>query len=276
LQAARAQVTPALGRIVQVLKGEITVHTYIAPAASFLVTSHIIETPNSLVIIDAQLLQTAASEVLAYAQSLGKPIDRLILSHEHPDHWAGANIFEGIPFVSTATTAANVQANIDGGGVAQLAGIIGENEVPATPRAPEGSLEAGTLTIDGVSMEIEVYDSAEAPQQITIRLPDQGVVVLQDLLFTNAHFFPGVDRVNWISILRSIQADGEFDTLLSGHGLPTSAGELAQAIRYLSFADQTAAEAENAQQVIDALTAEFPGYEVEGVLGFWNNFITGN
>jgi glyoxylase-like metal-dependent hydrolase (beta-lactamase superfamily II) len=271
----RAAQTPAtmIGRIVQVLKGDVTVHTYIAPAASFLVTSHIIETPNQLVVVDAQFLQTAAREVRAYAESLGKPIDRVIVSHQHPDHWSGTNIFEGVPVVSTAAVAAGIQADIDGGGVQQRVALVGESEVPATPLVPEGSLEAGALTIDGLTINVEVVGAAEAPEQVVLRLPDQGVIVLQDLLYSNAHFFPGMDRANWVSVLEGLRAEGGFDTLLAGHGLPTSAGELTQAIQYLTFASDVAANATSADEVVAALTAQYPGYEVEGILQFWGLFI---
>jgi glyoxylase-like metal-dependent hydrolase (beta-lactamase superfamily II) len=269
---ARAQ-SSMIGRIVQTLKGDVTIHTYIAPPASFLVTSHIIETPNQLIVVDTQFLQTAARDVLAYAEGLGKPIERVILSHAHPDHSSGGNIFADAPFVTTAPIAEGVQADIDAGGVQQRAELVGESEVPAEPRLPEASLEAGTFAVDGVTFDVQVYDNAEAPQQIVLRLPDHGVVVAQDLVYTNGHAFPGVDRQNWISILEGLRAAGDFDTLLSGHGMPTSPGELTQMIRYLSLADELAGSATSADDVISALTAEYPGYEVEGILQFWGLFI---
>ncbi len=269
---ARAQ-SSMIGRIVQTLKGDVTVHTYIAPPTSFLVTSHIVETPNQLVIVDTQFLQTAARDVLAYAESLGKPIERVILSHQHPDHSSGGNIFAGIPFVTTPAIAEGVQADLDAGGVQQRAGLVGESEVPAEPRVPEASFEAGTFEVDGVTFDAQVYDNAEAPQQIVLRLPDHGIVVAQDLVYTNGHAFPGTDRQNWISILSELQSAGDFDTLLSGHGMPTSPGEITQMIQYLSLADELAANTTSADDVIAGLTAEYPGYEVEGILQFWGLFI---
>lgn len=263
---------PTIGRIVQIPKGDVTIHTYLAPAASFLVTSHIIETPNQLVVVDAQFLQTAAREVRAYAESLGKPIDRVIVSHAHPDHWSGTNIFEGVPVVSTAAVATGIQADIDNGGIQQRIGLVGESEVPATPLVPEGSLEVGALSIDGVNMEVQVVANAESPEQVVLRLPDQGVIVLQDLLYSDSHFFPGVDRANWVSVLEGLRTEAGFDTLLAGHGLPASRGELTQAIKYLTFASEAAASANSADEVIAALTAEFPGYDVEGILQFWGLF----
>src|SRR5689334_9353420 len=74
----------------------VRVHSYVSPSDSFQVTTQIIETPQRLIAIDAQYTQAYADEVVQYARSLGKPLDRLIISHAHPDHYQGAGRF-GVP-----------------------------------------------------------------------------------------------------------------------------------------------------------------------------------
>lgn len=262
-----------MGRIVQVLKGDVKVHTYLAPDASLLVTSHIIETPNRLVVVDAQFLQTFGREVVAYAESLDKPIDRLILSHAHPDHWSGANLFLDIPFVSTSAIAEGVQQDIDNGGVEQRAALVGESEVPDEPRVPEGSVETGEIVIDGVTFAFDVVNNAEAPEHLNLRLPDYGIIVVQDLIYNNAHFFPGVDRSNWISILNDLRSLTNYDTLLVGHGLPATLGEIDTAIQYLEYANEVVETAETADEVVTALQEKYPTYGGGGILSFWSLFI---
>ena len=51
-----------------------------------------IEGPNAVVIFDGQLLLPYADEVASYVQTLGKPVDRIILSHAHTDHWGGLQV----------------------------------------------------------------------------------------------------------------------------------------------------------------------------------------
>jgi glyoxylase-like metal-dependent hydrolase (beta-lactamase superfamily II) len=51
-----------------------------------------IEGPTAVVIFDGQLLLPYASEVASYVQTLGKPVDRIILSHAHTDHWSGLQV----------------------------------------------------------------------------------------------------------------------------------------------------------------------------------------
>src|SRR4051812_32625135 len=83
---------------VSILRGaNVTVHSYMAPAEGDLVNSDIIGTSGRLIIVDAQLLLPYAKRVRAYAEGLGKPIDRVIVTHAHPDHFSGLEVFADLP-----------------------------------------------------------------------------------------------------------------------------------------------------------------------------------
>ena len=64
----------------------------LSPADGLQVNTQMIEGPNAVVIFDGQLLLSYADEVASYVQTLGKPVDRIILSHAHTDHWAGLQL----------------------------------------------------------------------------------------------------------------------------------------------------------------------------------------
>jgi glyoxylase-like metal-dependent hydrolase (beta-lactamase superfamily II) len=67
-------------------KGNVRVHTYVAPIHSLNVTTQLIETPSRLIAVDGQITVANAEEVVAYTNGLGKPLDRLTVTHAHPDH----------------------------------------------------------------------------------------------------------------------------------------------------------------------------------------------
>src|SRR5712672_4762597 len=69
--------------------GPVKIHSYLSPADGFQVNTQIIEGPTAVVIFDGQLLLPYADEVASYVQTLGKPVDRIILSHAHTDHGSG-------------------------------------------------------------------------------------------------------------------------------------------------------------------------------------------
>jgi Metallo-beta-lactamase superfamily len=81
-----------MGAILVSQFGPVKIHSYLSPANGFQVNTQMIEGPTAVVIFDAQLLLPYADEVASYVQTLGKPIDRIILSHAHTDHWGGLQV----------------------------------------------------------------------------------------------------------------------------------------------------------------------------------------
>jgi glyoxylase-like metal-dependent hydrolase (beta-lactamase superfamily II) len=272
LKPARAQAGATAGTVVVLKKGGVTLHTYMAPDGSALVTSHIIETDKRLIVVDAQFLQTFAKEARAYADSVGKPIERLILSHQHPDHWSGANQFGGVPFVATKAVSEAVKADIDAGGVQQRAGLVGASEVPADPRIPEGTLTEGQEDIDGVTLMYKIVSSAEAPEQVVIQVPQARTIIAQDLVFNNTYLFPLVDIPGWIKALEDLRGmKADYDTVLCGHGLPASMGEVDEGLDYLKFMAETFATAKTAEEATAALVQRYPSYGGAFILSFVAN-----
>jgi glyoxylase-like metal-dependent hydrolase (beta-lactamase superfamily II) len=260
-----------IGQVVIMRRGPVTLHSYVAPEAGFQVTGHVIELPKQLVVVDTQFAQSLAADFRNYVNSLKKPIERVILSHEHPDHWGGNEQFADLPFVSTATIAKNVKASLDGGSVKTLEGMLGK-DAPAKPRVPEAKISAGDETIDGVQFSYDIRLNAEAPEQIVIKLPETKTLIVQDLLYTNAHFFPGIDRAGWIKQLESLRTMQGYDLLLVGHGLPAALGELDRGIEYLTFVNETIPKVANAEELTAALVKRYPTYGVRGILSFWGQF----
>src|ERR1700720_3341499 len=81
-----------MGAILVSQFGPIKIHSYLSPLDGFHVNTQMIEGPTAVVIFDGQLLLPYAGEVASYVQMLGKPVDRIILSHAHTDHWSGLQV----------------------------------------------------------------------------------------------------------------------------------------------------------------------------------------
>ncbi len=271
--SARAQAVSTLGSVFVMQRAPVTIHTYVAPDASAQVNAHIIETANQLVVVDAQWFQTFATDFRAYVDSIGKPIARVILSHEHPDHWFGASQFADVPFMTTATIAETAAANLEFY-LGVLASVGAESEAPETPNLPEGSLTGEAEEIDGVSFEYRIDNNAEGVEHLSIHLPQANTWILQDLIYNNTHFFPGVDRPNWIATLQSLATETtQEDLLLVGHGVPTTKGEIDSAIAYLQVADEVASSGASGEEIIAALQEAYPSHGGEELLGFWPLFV---
>ena len=83
-----------------------------------------------------------------------------------------------------------------------------------------------------------------------------------------------MDRVNWINTLQTLRDDPAFETLLVGHGLPTTRAELTTAIEYLKTMDRIWDDAETADDFVSGMKAEYPGSMGEFLLNlakqYWN------
>ena len=75
----------------------VTIHSLTAPLGVFANSTHFIETENSLVAVDTQFLLPNAQEMRTYANDTGKAIDRVFITHEHPDHFLGSEAFNDLP-----------------------------------------------------------------------------------------------------------------------------------------------------------------------------------
>lgn len=61
------------------------------------VHAYVVELENAVVVVDTTLALSNATEVRAKAESLGKPIEAVLLTHGHPDHYTGLAKFEEFP-----------------------------------------------------------------------------------------------------------------------------------------------------------------------------------
>jgi len=86
------------------LDGFLPIHTCTAPEDGWCVTSHIIELPSQLLVVDAQYTLRHAREVARYATTLHKPLTRLYVTHYHPDHLLGAAAFDAPLFALESVT----------------------------------------------------------------------------------------------------------------------------------------------------------------------------
>jgi len=243
--------TPSGAHIVVTPKGRATLHTYVSPEDGLLVTSHIIETEKSLVIVDAQFVPAFAEEVKSYADTLGKPIRRLFISHEHPDHFIGAQVFGDVPVYATAETIAFIQT----AGQA----IIDNYKMGTQAVVPTNIVTTGSEVIDGLTFEYRLMQNAEADVNLVILLPEIGTIVAQDIVYNQVYLYVNKkDLRNWRKAVAELKSLPGYDLVLTGHGLPTTSVVYDEVDAYLVAAERAFQDNATAQDVKDALLHTFP------------------
>jgi glyoxylase-like metal-dependent hydrolase (beta-lactamase superfamily II) len=265
------------GTIVVNRKGACTLHTYLSPEDGEMVCSHIIETSKRLVLVDVQLLMPYAREVRAYADSLGKPIERVIVTHTHPDHWMGLEAFADLPTFALRETREEL-ARI-GAYLLELKRTTLGDRVAGRLIVPVNDLTEGDLVLDGVTVRISRLVDAEAPLMALVELPQQRVLVAQDLVYNHVYLVVGEKNAageylfdGWLRALRQAQRNG-YELLLSGHGEPTSPALINELIGYVSFARERFGAGVDEQTLRGEIAARYPGYRVPEMLDLMNLFL---
>lgn len=237
-------------------RDSLRIHTFTSPEPFLANSTHIIETDNVLVLVDGQFVAPYAQGFRAYADSLGKPIERVFLSHAHVDHFFGLGAaFTDVPVHAPAATIATLRDHGEAMRAerAQQYGPL----VPDRIVVPQHVVGPGTDVIDGLTYELDVVGDAECDAQLIITLPDVGVTVVQDLVYSGAHVYITRDTRNWVSVLRDLHASAS-DMFLAGHGPVADKAELARNIDYLLLAEQTLARTSDPAVFKEAMLSAFP------------------
>lgn len=247
---------PELTSQVVLERDGVRVHTCTSPDSFLANSTHVIETADALVLVDGQFVVPYAAAFRRYADSLGKPIERLFLSHAHVDHFFGV----GAAFadVDVAAAAGTVEVLRDQGEAmrAELAPQYGPM-VPGRVVVPQHVVTPGVETIDGVKYEIEVVTGAECDTQLLINLPDLGVTIAQDLIYSGAHLYLTRDTRHWTELLHGL-LDRPSTVFLAGHGPVADKAEVQRNIDYLAVARQHLASAAGPQEFKAAMLAAYP------------------
>jgi glyoxylase-like metal-dependent hydrolase (beta-lactamase superfamily II) len=254
------------GTITVIDKGAVRVHSYMAPDDSLNVTTQLIETPARLIAVDGQYALAYADEVAEYAAGLGKPLDRLIITHAHPDHFHGAARF-GAPVHALAVVKEQIASHGDG---QDPTGVV----IPAADITPTVEITPGTEVIDGIPFVFEAHQGGEATDELVIKLPEQGVLVAQDLVYNATHLFLGNnDIAGWQKEIEALAAEQTYDTILPGHGLPAGAEVFAQLRRYLSDANELLGD--DAEAYKQAIVERYPSWGGPALVDIGNQYLFG-
>lgn len=254
------------GTVTVLNKGPVRIHSYMSPDNSFNVTTQIIETPARLIAVDAQFMLEYADEAIAYARGIGKPLDRVIITHAHPDHYTGAARF-GAPIHALPVVRDQIIGLGDG---KDLTGKV----VPVAELTPSVEIAPGTEVIDGIPFVFEAVTGGEASDELVIKLPEQGVLIAQDLVYHDIHLFLGNnDIAGWHEAIDTLANGGAYDTILAGHGLPAGPEILSEIGAYLAAARELLGDDGEAYK--KAIVERFPAYRGQFVIDIANRYLFG-
>ena len=205
-----------------------------------------------LLVVDCGFTPAAARDLRAAAEELVGPVDRLVVTHAHFDHYGGAQVFADVPIVATEQTRAEIAATgpprlaelregaasylaeldeRDAPGLEREQGRRVADELPGLECTPPTESFAGELDL-GAARVLEC-GAGHTQSDAVVWLPGERVLFAADVIGVDSHLnLAHGDPQNWLVILDRLEALDP-DRVVPGHGPPAGPEAIATARDYI-------------------------------------------
>lgn len=210
-----------------------------------IVNTGFIVTSAGVVVIDTGPSLRYGKQMKAAIKTItSKPINRIYLTHHHPDHFLGNLAFSAQQIYALSTTANNIK-NEGAGFADNLYLMVGDWMRGTDVLEPTMTAKPGVVSVGNHQLEILEY-SGHTSGDMAILDHTTGVLFSGDLIFHKRTLTtPHADIHKWLSTIGSLDKL-TFSVLIPGHG-PVSQDKqaLAEMTDYLKWLDATLRQAAN-------------------------------
>jgi glyoxylase-like metal-dependent hydrolase (beta-lactamase superfamily II) len=207
--------------------GESTIHRFPVKAEGAFVNAYLVETESAVVAVDGLLTVSAAKEMRTALDQLGKPLQAALLTHSHPDHYAGlAEVVAqyDVPIVAPQGVIDTIIS--DDALKDQIIGSMFADEWPKKRVFPNTPIRDGeSLTFDDVKFTVIDLGPSESPHDSPWVLGDGTVVFLGDQIYDHRHcYLADGFYAEWLANIEELRARFPEDAVFyTGHGGPVGA-----------------------------------------------------
>lgn len=191
------------------------------------VNAYLVELEKSCVVIDSTIALSSARQLVEIAEKVKKPIEAVLMTHGHIDHFSGLKVFEDLPRYSTQAAYEFMLAEDAEKG--PQGKMYHGDDYPEPRVFPDHFIEGGdVLTFDGYDFKYTDLGPGESDADGTWEVKgERGLhVFVGDLLAKDNHcFFRDGHLIEWNALLdyldRTYNEDVKF---YYGHG-PAPSGK---------------------------------------------------
>ena len=194
------------------------------PEGAF-VNAYLVETASGIVAVDGLLQVSAAKEMRAALDRIGKPLLAALVTHSHPDHYAGlGEIVAGhdVPIYAPQGVIDTITA--DDALKEQIIGPMFGDDWPANRVFPNTTIGDGErLTFDDVTFTVIDLGPSESPHDSPWVVGDDAkTIFLGDQIYDHRHcYLADGFYAEWLANIETLRARFPEDAVFYiGHGGP--------------------------------------------------------
>lgn len=234
----------------------------------FPVNAYIVEGPGGLVIIDATLTVSSSKELRRRADAIGKPIKAILLTHPHPDHYAGlAAVTAGLDVPIVAQAGVDDVVRRDDAMKNKVVGPLFGDEWPKERVFPNQRIGDGAKLDFGPGLAFTAVDIGPAESHhdsLFILEGERRVAFVGDLTYDLMHpYMADGENDSWRKAIARLQGELPEDMVLFvGHGAPTTKALFAWQRVYLDKFEAAVRKADwkDAAKATNAVLADMKNY----------------
>jgi glyoxylase-like metal-dependent hydrolase (beta-lactamase superfamily II) len=206
-----------------------------------------------------------------FTDSLGKPVTRFYISHDHPDHYIGfGDAFPNVIVYALAETKASIEQT--GQEVLEQRQVQFGPMIATKLNKPSVIQQPGEETIGNVKFIFEKSLNNESAVSLVIKLPELGVYIAQDIVYNKIHLFIEGDTKGWETALNKIIKEKTYKIILAGHGKEGGIDLLKENLNYLTFINETIIKSKNKEEFKAAIIKKYPEYGGEQLVDIYLNY----
>ena len=219
---------------------EPTIHRFPEKHEGAFVNAYLVETSTGVVAVDGLLTVSASKAMRDGLERIGKPLRAVLVTHAHPDHYAGlAQIVAGdeVPIFAPQGVIDTIEA--DDAIKDHILGPMFGDEWPATRIFPNTPVADGqSVTFDEATFTVIDLGPSESPHDSPWVLgDDEKIVFLGDQIYDRTHcFLADGFYVEWLANIETLRERFPRDAVFYiGHGGPVGRGMWEWQRRYIEL-----------------------------------------
>jgi glyoxylase-like metal-dependent hydrolase (beta-lactamase superfamily II) len=219
-------------------------------------------------LIDCLITTAEAADLVDWIRRVGRPPDRVYITHPHADHMLGLNaIVEAFPAASPIALADSIPAmegQISATAMAVWTGFF-PGQLPEAPISPK-AMSGTTIPIGTAEASVIAMGATDTDGSTVVHVPDLNLVVAGDVVYNNTHMWlygsTADTRASWRAALDRVDELG-VRTVIAGHrdlaAPDDDAHRQVDACRgYLEHFESALARSKSPQELIEEVLRAYP------------------